>query len=77
MIGQTNLIQCSCKGWMSPRAIYCPTCGAPVENSPTPRPTPKKPVQSDSWLENPTALGWAIVRAFWGVVFIAIVAALI
>jgi hypothetical protein len=62
---------------MSPRAIYCPTCGAPVEDSPTPRPKPKKPAQGDSWSENPAGFGWAIVRAFWGILFLAIVAALI
>lgn len=68
MIGQINLIQCECRGWMSPRAIYCPTCGAPVENSPTPKPKPRVANKNDSWVEKSTHFGWAIVKAFWGVV---------
>ena len=68
MIGETNLIQCSCKGWMSPRAIYCPTCGAPVENSPTPRPSLKAVTDNDNLAKSATRFGWAVVKAFWGVV---------
>ena len=56
---QTTLIQCDCHGWMSPRAVFCPTCGAPgpgggdVEKRPNP--------------------GWQIVNLFWTAVFIALV----
>ena len=64
MIGQANLIQCSCKGWMSPRAIYCPTCGAPVEGGSKP---PKQSLKPEAE-KDLTWLGWKIVRAFWGVV---------
>ncbi len=50
------MIQCECAGWMSPRAIYCPTCGAPVGGHSTPKPN----------------LGWRIVNAFWGAMILAI-----
>ena len=52
-----NLIQCECGGWMSPRAIYCPTCGGPVA-------APENPKSS---------LGWRVVRMFWGGVVVAVV----
>lgn len=66
MIGQADLIQCSCRGWMSPRAIYCPTCGAPVEGGSKP---PKQKRSPEPEVTKRFAkLGWAIVRAFWGVV---------
>ena len=53
----SNLIQCECGGWMSPRAIFCPTCGAPVAVDETPKRNP----------------GWRIVRMFWGGVVIGVV----
>ena len=64
MIGESNLIQCECKGWMSPRAIYCPTCGAPVEGGSKPPKQKRLPTEPS---KTPAKVGWAIVRAFWGV----------
>lgn len=54
----SNLIQCECNGWMSPRAIYCPTCGAPA--GPAPKQTTKPTVPQSGYV-----LGWSIAKAFW------------
>ena len=55
---QTTLIQCECQGWMSPKAIYCPTCGAPVNNTTKP---------------NAYRVGWGIVGWFWTSVVVALI----
>ena len=57
----SDLIQCSCGGWMSPVAIACPTCGIAVGVSEIPK----------------SNLGWKIVRMFWSVVIVGIVMLLI
>jgi len=57
----SDLIQCNCGGWMSPKAIFCPTCGVAIAGDETPKPN----------------LGWRIVRMFWSVVIVGIVMLLI
>lgn len=56
----SELVQCTCGGWMSPRAIYCPTCGAPVADD----------QQIDKTMSRAT--GWRIVNCFWMSVLLAI-----
>jgi len=54
----SNLIQCEeCNGWHSPRAVFCTTCGIAVAGAKRPGSNP----------------GWAIVRAFWTLVFVFVI----
>lgn len=58
-----TLVQCpECNGWLSPRAVFCPTCGAPGPVGSSPRGA------NSGW-----RIGWAIVQTFW----IAVIATLL
>lgn len=53
-----NLVQCEeCHGWVSPKAIICPTCGVPR--------TPMTESGTKS-------LAWKIIKIFWAIVLILI-----
>lgn len=59
-----NLVQCGeCHGWLSAKAVFCPTCGIAHEHGP----------RSDGNKAN--RIGWALVKTFWMVVLLVIVLA--
>ena len=71
------LVQCICGGWMSPHAIYCPTCGVPagmVLPDVTSKSTKNGTSNSgDVTLKVLTGKVWRLIGMFWTAVAVVIV----
>lgn len=66
MSEQVRLIQCQdCHAWLSPHALFCPTCGIAGPESPL-GPTTRPP-------DKASAAAWRFVRWFWTLAFLALV----